>query len=82
MVPTSTKGEQKMMNITDADGKYKLTHGHITNLATGETKAVRNMPDASTIAHMDYNTYIRKCGIAFNSSEWPMTNWSSGRISY
>lgn len=70
------------MNITDKDGKYRLEHGQITDLHTNITVSVDNMPSANTIAYMDYNTYIRKCGEAFNSGGWPMTNWSSGRTSH
>ena len=67
------------MNITDKDGLYKLTVGHITDLQTNETRPVSNMPSANAIAYMDYDTYIRKCGEAFHSGEWPITHWASGR---
>lgn len=70
------------MNITDKDGLYRLERGQITNLRTNTTVSVGNMPSANTIAYMNYNTYIRKCGEAFNSGEWPMTNWASGRVSH
>jgi len=68
------------MNITDADGKWKLEHGWITNRKTGEIRRVQHTPSANTIACMPYKRYMQKCQIAFDTGAWPKTNWKSGLI--
>lgn len=67
------------MNITDADGLWRLTPGKIENRKTGE---VHNMDkrDASHITSMPYGEFLRKCAVAFHTGVWPKTYWSSGRI--
>ena len=70
------------MNITDADGLWRLTDGRIENRKNGEVRRVSDMPPGNVIAYMDYNVFIRKCGVAFESGKWPMTHWKSGKISY
>ncbi len=68
------------MDITDKDGLWRLTHGHIENRKTKEIKAIKDMPTADSIACMPYKSYLRKCSIAFATGEWPKTYWKSGRI--
>ena len=68
------------MDITDKEGLWSKNHGQITNRKTKLYKAASNIPGGNTLAYMDYDTFIRKCGIAFNTGEWPQTHWKSDRI--
>lgn len=69
-----------MMDITDKDGLWRITDGHITNRTTNEMRPVKNIPRGNEIAYMDYDKFMRKCGIAFNTGKWPPTHWKSGKI--
>jgi hypothetical protein len=68
------------MNITDIDGKWRITDGYIENLKTGELKRLKHSPKAEDLAFMPYGKYMRKCSIAFLTGDWPKTYWSSGRV--
>ena len=68
------------MNITDVDGKWKLADGGITNRKTNEYRRLAQMPSANVIAFMNYNTFMRKCQVAFDTGSWPKTSWKSGRV--
>ena len=59
------------MNITDADGLWRITSGEIENRTTGEVRRVVNLPSGNAIAYMPYSTFLRKCQIAFDTGEWP-----------
>jgi hypothetical protein len=63
------------MDITDKDGLWKVTETTITNRITNEVRIVKNIPQASTIAFMDYTTFLRRCEIGFNTGSWPVKHW-------
>jgi hypothetical protein len=76
----ASKGEiMGIMNITDKDGLWRLSDGGITSLKTGEFKLIKDLPHADALAYMDYAKYMRKCRVAFETGQWPMTHWASGR---
>lgn len=68
------------MNITDEDGNWRLTPGQIENRKTGEVRRISEMPSASRLAMMRYDTFLRKCRVAFETGAWPKTHWASGRV--
>jgi hypothetical protein len=52
---------------------WKLEHGQITNLDTGEVRRVEGLPSAGLISHMSYEKCVRKCAEAFRTGKWPLT---------
>lgn len=68
------------MDIRDTDGKWRLANGGIENCKTGEFRLLQVMPKAGTIAHMNYDLFMRKCQQAFSTGVWPKTHWASGNI--
>jgi hypothetical protein len=71
-----------MVDITDKYGKWRLTYCQIEKLETGEIRRLKQMPCTNTIAVMPLAEYMRKMEIAFNTGEWPMTEWKSGVFTY
>lgn len=68
------------MDITDADGKWRIRTGSIENRETGEVRQLKETPKAGTLAYMSYDKFMRKCQVAFNTGVWPKSYWSSGRV--
>lgn len=59
------------MDITDADGLWRITDRQIENRKTGEIKRLNRTPSANTIAHMPHKKFLSECAIAFATGKWP-----------
>lgn len=59
------------MDITDADGLWRVTYHHIENRKTNELRRVKDIPSTDALAYMPYETFLRKCEVAFNTGKWP-----------
>lgn len=60
------------MNITDADGLWRITDGQIESRKTGKVRQVGGIP-ANSLASMDYRAFLHGCNIGFNTGHWPGT---------
>ncbi len=65
------------MDITDADGLWRINIRQITNLKTGEVRPLKETPSAGAITFMPYDKFLRKCATAFATGVWPKTYWKS-----
>ena len=63
------------MNITDSGGLWRLKHGSIENMKTGEVKGLEYSPSANAVAYMSENSFVKKCSEAFASGTWPQKHW-------
>lgn len=59
------------MDITDADGLWRIRDRAIEHRRTGAIQIVENIPTSNVLACMNYKKYLSKCLIAFHTGKWP-----------